>query len=127
VAVSFKELRDEKKLKYFDKARIAWDILIQYAKDQETDTYQSFWEKIGVGKHQVGPYVLYLIREYCTGNNLPMLNCLIRSVNGGIGDRWTRNNRDNLIEKTHEVFGFDWGNIDNPFNNRRGTGNEWIY
>jgi hypothetical protein len=77
MAVSFKELRDEKKLKYFGKARIAWDILIQYADDQETDTYQSFGEKIGVGKHQVGPYVLYLIREYCTRNNLPMLNCLI--------------------------------------------------
>jgi hypothetical protein len=116
MALKFDELRPETQERYLGKAKLAWDLLVAYASKNKTDSYELFGSKIGVGKYQVGPWVLYHIREHCSKNNLPLLNCLILRADGKCGERWTtRQESDNFEQKSKEVFAFDWSKIKNPF------------
>jgi putative restriction endonuclease len=115
MAPKYEELTPENQVKYRAKAGTAWDRLVNCAARRETDSYESFGRKIEVGKYQVGMYVLYLIREYCTANNIPLLNCLVIRADGKPGERWTRGRNDNFRQNLEEVFDFDWSEIENPF------------
>jgi len=115
MAVKFDELRPETKVKYRGKAKLAWDLLIEIAMKKKLDTYESFGKKIDVGKYQVGPYVLYLIKKYCIDNKLPLLNSLIVKTDGICGDGWARPKKCNFNEELIKVFNYDWSKIKNPF------------
>ena len=115
MAVKFDELRPETKVKYRGKAKLAWDLLIEIAMKKKLDTYESFGKKFDVGKHQVGPYVLHLIKIYCIENKLPYLNSLIVKANGSCGDGWARPKKCNFNEELIKVFNYDWSKIKNPF------------
>jgi len=115
MAAKFEELKPENQLKYRNKAKLAWDILVSYAPSGKKGTYELFGQKIGVGKYQVSRYVLYLIREYCIQNNLPLLNCLIIRADGKVGKKWTKKRNDNFEHVLEQVVVFDWNKVKNPF------------
>jgi hypothetical protein len=115
MAVKFENLEPENQRKYLAKAKVAWDILVTYAPKGTTDSYESFGNKIGVGKYQVGSYVLYRIREYCIEHNLPLLNCLIIRADGRLGEKWTKDQEHDFAQKLEEVRVFDWSKVKNPF------------
>jgi len=121
MSVKFDELKPENKEKYLAKAKIAWDMLVTYAQKKKTDTYGLFGNKIGVGKHQVAPYVLYHIREYCNKNKLPLLNCLIIRADGKPGKNWTKNQKNIFKQELKKVVDFDWSKRNNPFLNIKGV------
>jgi hypothetical protein len=114
MAARYEELTCENQIKYKAKAKIAWDMLVGYAPKGILDSYELFGNKIGVGKYQVGSYVLYLIREYCLKNNLPLLNCLIVNANGKIGAKWTHGN-NNFEQELIKVKNYSWDKEKNPF------------
>ena len=57
------------------RAYLAWEILVEYAKNEDVIKYGDLAKQIGIGQSATA-FPLEIIQEYCQNNNLPPLTIL---------------------------------------------------
>lgn len=106
-----------KKVDQFDRARRAWPILIEQAKQRSPITYGRLAEKMELHP-RVCRYFLGIIQDHCLEKDLPPLQSLVinkRTKVPGSGYFATPRGRVQIDEAHNQVFGFKWNSVNNPF------------
>jgi len=99
----------------YERAKRAWDILVEYAGNGQYTTYGELGERMGV-HCRTCRYFLGKIQQYCKNNNLPPLQSLvINKSTRKPGEGYVATATDNMQSIHQRVFGFDWDSISNPF------------
>jgi len=103
------------KVDQYERAAIAWQILVKYAKKRQAITYGQLAAKMGIHP-RVCRFFLGIIQKYCLDNKLPPIQSLVvNKTTGRPGEGYIASPR-NRIHMVHEqVFNHQWDKIDNPF------------
>jgi putative restriction endonuclease len=97
-----------------ERARRAWDVLVEQAALQRTITYGELGRRLGI-HHRPARYFLEPIQTYCLENKLPPLSILVVGQSGRPGPGFIAWDINNLDEGLHRVFEHNWQNEANPF------------
>jgi EVE domain/HNH endonuclease len=108
------------------RAQLAWQILIEVARNKELITYGELGHEMQVHERAVR-FFLELIQTHCLDNDLPPLTILIINQTGKPGKGYIASKIENFDVNKDRVFNFDWTTIANPFgeddtNNTKYTG-----
>lgn len=98
------------------KAGAAWEKLIQLTAAEDTITYGSLTEAVGLGKvyARSARYFLHPIQEFCQRAGLPPLTVVVTDWKGDRGAGYV-GEPDLTVEEIAWVYGFDWVEVPNPF------------
>lgn len=104
------------KINQLERARLAWDVLIQVARTQNLITYKGLGDRIGV-HHRAIRYVLGPIQDYCMEAvpRLPPLTILVVNGSGLPGTGFIAHDANDLDGGLESVRSFDWQAVQNPF------------
>lgn len=97
-----------------ERARLAWQVLIDVAKAGETITYGDLGSRINV-HHRAIRYVLSPIQDYCLESRLPPLTILVINNSGRPGTGFIAHDPNDLDNGFEAVWGFSWLKTLNPF------------
>lgn len=97
-----------------ERARLAWQVLIEVAKDRGTITYSGLGARIGV-HHRAIRYVLGPIQDYCIESRLPPLTILVVNGTGRPGTGFIAHDTNDLENGLEAVWIYPWIKISNPF------------
>ncbi len=97
-----------------ERARLAWDALIEIAKSKGTVTYGLLGSAIGI-HHRAVRYVLGPIQDYCLESRLPPLTILVVNGSGRPGTGFIAHDHNDLESGLDAVWDFPWSNTPNPF------------
>jgi putative restriction endonuclease len=103
-----------KSINQHQRAKKAWEVLIQVAKREDFLQYKELGGKIGI-HHRAIRFVLAIIQDYCSLNNLPPLTILVGNKLGIPGKGFTAWDSSNIKEGKHKVYNHNWGEEPNPF------------
>lgn len=121
--VSFKPYYDYMKNRYgvpmsqinqTERARLAWQVLVDVAKARQTLSYGSLGQRIGV-HHRAIRYVLGPIQDYCLESKLPPLTILVVNTSGKPGTGFIAHDPNDLESGLEAVWLFPWLKTANPF------------
>ena len=97
-----------------ERAQKAWIKLVELAKTHEKCTYKEIGDFIGI-HHRTVRYALELIQNYCLNNKLPPITILVINQTGNPGTGFIAAEEKDFVQKTNEVFNYDWNRVENPF------------
>lgn len=97
-----------------ERARLAWQVLINVASARETITYGELGARIGV-HHRAIRYVLSPIQDYCIETKLAPLTILVVNGSGRPGTGFIAHDINDLESGLEAVWSFIWKAIQNPF------------
>lgn len=97
-----------------ERARLAWQVLIDVARVRDTITYGELGARIGV-HHRAIRYVLGPIQDYCLETRLPPLTILVVNGSGRPGTGFIAHDPNDLESGLESVWSFGWKTIQNPF------------
>lgn len=97
-----------------ERARLAWQVLIQVAKARDTITYGGLGARIGV-HHRAIRYVLGPIQDYCLESQLPPLTILVINGTGRPGTGFIAHDPNDLENGLEAVWEHPWTKTANPF------------
>lgn len=98
----------------FQRAALAWNVLINVAKDRDFIQYKDLGRQIGIHPRAVR-FVLAVIQDYCLKNHLPPITILIGDENGVPGSGFIAWDILNLEDGKNQVYEYNWELLDNPF------------
>lgn len=96
------------------RAKKAWEVLIQVAKREDFLQYKELGGKIGI-HHRAIRFVLAIIQDYCSLNNLPPLTILVGNKLGIPGKGFIAWDSSNIKEGKNKVYNHNWDEEPNPF------------
>lgn len=96
------------------RAKIAWEVLIQVAKREDFIRYKELGVIIRI-HHRAVRFVLAIIQDYCTENKLPPLTILVGNKLGVPGKGFTAWEPSNFDEGKNKVYNYNWDDEPNPF------------
>lgn len=102
------------KINQTERARLAWQVLIDVAKLRDTITYAKLGMMIGV-HHRAIRYVLGPIQDYCIESRLPPLTILVVNGSGRPGTGFIAHDPNDLENGFEAVWGYKWAKAANPF------------
>lgn len=102
------------KINQSERARLAWSVLAEVARNHETITYGQLGAAIGI-HHRAVRYVLGPIQDYCLEDDLPPLTILVNNTAGMPGTGFIAHDRDDLRSGLDAVWLYDWKLKQNPF------------
>jgi len=97
-----------------ERARLAWQVLIEVAKARGTITYGGLGARIGV-HHRAIRYVLGPIQDYCLESGLPPLTILVVNGTGRPGTGFIAHDTNDLENGLEAVWIYPWIKTSNPF------------
>lgn len=97
-----------------ERARLAWQVLVEVASKREAITYGGLGARIGV-HHRAIRYVLGPIQEYCLESRLPPLTILVVNGSGRPGTGFIAHDPNDLENGLEAVWVYSWPQIANPF------------
>jgi putative restriction endonuclease len=103
-----------KSINQHQRAKIAWEVLIQIAKQEEFIRYKELGGIIAI-HHRAIRFVLAIIQDYCTANNLPPLTILVGDEFGVPGKGFKAWDSSNFDEGKNKVYNYNWDEEPNPF------------
>lgn len=103
-----------KSINQHQKAKKAWEVLIQVAKREDFIQYKELGGKIGI-HHRAIRFVLAIIQDYCSLNNLPPLTILVGNKLGIPGKGFIAWDSSNIKEGKNKVYNHNWDEEPNPF------------
>lgn len=101
-------------INHTERARLAWQVLIDVARVRDTITYGVLGARIGV-HHRAIRYVLDPIQDYCLETRLPPLTILVVNGSGRPGAGFIAHDTNDLDSGLEAVWSFNWKSIQNPF------------
>lgn len=101
-------------INHTERARLAWQVLIEVARMRGTITYGVLGARIGI-HHRVIRYVLGPIQDYCLETRLPPLTILVVNGSGRPGTGFIAHDPNDLESGLEAVWLFPWGTTHNPF------------
>lgn len=96
------------------RAALAWNVLIDIAKDRGFLQYKELGDQIGI-HHRVVRFVLAVIQKYCLENHLPPLTILVGDEDGVPGTGFIAWDILNLEDGKNQVYDYNWKLLENPF------------
>lgn len=96
------------------RAFLAWDVLIERAKEERSITYKELADKVGV-HHRVCRYFLEYIQNYCLEEELPPLTSIVVNKGGKVGQGFIAWDVNDLAAGQKKVYNFKWSSYSNPF------------
>lgn len=102
------------KINQMDRARLAWPVLTEVAKQRRTITYKQLGDRIGV-HHRAIRYVLGPMQEYCMVSGLPPITILVVNGTGLPGTGFIAHDRNDLDSGLEHVWSHHWEREMNPF------------
>jgi len=106
-----------------DRARRAWRILTELAKNRETLTYGELGAQLQI-HHRVIGFVLDIIQDHCLKEMLPPLTILVVNQGGKPGKGFTAYDPNRFEEGKEFVYSYNWSAVENPFETTE-QGLEW--
>ena len=103
-----------KSINQHQRAKKAWEVLIQVAKREDFIQYKELGGKIGI-HHRAIRFVLAIIQDYCSLNNLPPLTILVGNKLGIPGKGFIAWDSSNIKEGKNKVYNHNWEEEPNPF------------
>jgi putative restriction endonuclease len=97
-----------------ERAQLAWQALIEVARNRRTVTYGELGARIGI-HHRAIRYVLGPIQDYCLESRLPPLTILVVNGSGRPGTGFIAHDPEDLDGGLEAVWGFNWFAVQNPF------------
>lgn len=97
-----------------ERARLAWQVLIEVARARGTITYGGLGARIGV-HHRAIRYVLGPIQDYCLESRLPPLTILVVNGSGRPGTGFIAHDPNDLESGLEAVWSYAWARTANPF------------
>lgn len=97
-----------------ERARLAWDVLTEVAKNKSTITYGLLGSRIGI-HHRAVRYVLGPIQDNCLESRLPPLTILVVNGSGRPGTGFIAHDHNDLESGLEAVWNFPWSSTPNPF------------
>jgi putative restriction endonuclease len=107
----------KRKVDQYERAKRAWAILVECAKNRKIITYGELAAKMGLHP-RVCRFFLGPIQDHCLEHNLPLLQVLgvhTKTRLPGVGFRGALLDRDHIAAAQEKVFEADWERIRNPF------------
>ena len=101
-------------INHHQRAKLAWDILIDVAKRQHFIRYKELGDRIGI-HHRAVRFVLAIIQDYCTENKLPPLTILVGNKLGVPGKGFVAWDSSNIKNGKKKVYKHNWDEESNPF------------
>jgi len=101
-------------INHIERARLAWQVLIEVARARDTITYGGLGNRIGV-HHRAIRYVLSPIQDYCIEEKLPPLTILVVNGTGRPGTGFIAHDPNDLESGFEAVWGCAWATKVNPF------------
>lgn len=101
-------------INHHQRAKLAWDILIDVAKHQNFIRYKELGDRIDI-HHRAIRFVLAIIQDYCTENKLPPLTILVGNKLGVPGKGFIAWSSSNIDEGKKKVYNHNWDEESNPF------------
>jgi putative restriction endonuclease len=97
-----------------ERARLAWDVLVDASMHRRTTTYGDLGKAIGV-HHRAIRYVLSPIQDYCSECKHPPLTILVVNGSGRPGTGFIAHAPDDFEGGLEEVWSHNWLSEANPF------------
>lgn len=97
-----------------ERAQLAWQALVEVARNRRTVTYLELGVRIGV-HHRAIRFVLGPIQDYCLESRLPPLTILVVNGSGRPGTGFIAHDPEDLDGGLEAVWGFNWNAVQNPF------------
>ena len=92
-----------------------WQILVRVAQHKERIKYGQLATELQI-HHRVVSFVLGKIQDYCQREKFLPLTILVQNKKGVIGSGFIAWDTDDLETGLLKVYGFNWNQIQNPFN-----------
>ena len=102
------------KINQTERARLAWEVLIDVARIRGIITYAGLGARIGV-HHRAIRYVLGPIQDYCMEAGQPPLTILVVNDSGRPGTGFIAHDPNDLESGLEAVWRFPWATVPNPF------------
>ena len=103
------------KINHHERAAKGWDVLTEIASQNKLITYGELGVRIGI-HHRPVRHLLGLIQDYCLVNELPPLSILVvNKLEGKPGDGFVAWDADDIESGLKQVYEFNWGEHQNPF------------
>lgn len=103
-----------KSINQHQRAKKAWEVLVQVAKRDDFIRYKELGDEIGI-HHRAIRFVLAIIQDYCSLNNLPPLTILVGNKLGIPGKGFIAWDPSSSDEGKNKVYNHNWGAEPNPF------------
>lgn len=100
---------------HYERARLAWPILVSLSKQRKTTTYGELENMIGAHYRACGHF-LGKIQEYNKEYGYPPLQSLVvNKLTAVPGGGYNATQTDDIKATHRSVFEFNWESIKNPF------------